>query len=676
MACTRGDCENGLASPAGNLPCRGARPRFRAAANLMVNLAGGCVLFFLTGNLTVAQPPATTTALQDDWPYERELHFSAATPRKNCVIAVTLAAETLGNPYQHFNGDGSDLRFTTSDGTIPLNHWIESWDPAGRSRVWVKIPAAGTAAIRMKYGNRAAASASAGAGVFDFFDDFNDGVWTKHDRNPVMTRTEPWEARAVCEPSVIFEDGRFQMWYMGCATSVGKNAALGHATSPDGITWTKAGNDPILRDPEQAIIRPTVLKHQGTYYLFACDYQWDESATGNLFRWTSADGQNWSNKTVVLEPTLPWEKKLENVGIVIDESGTWQMLYTTEQGFGAARSPDGLHWTKLSERPLAMGGYGGDPYLTKIAGTYYTWHSQAQHDHLLIYCRKSTDLVHWEVVGTGPALNYTQPWERGIGRSEVYWDRHLADADLVEADGTVWLHYGGAQCPFGVATFPGTLAQLAQRLESNPPLQQWAASHYGCVENNQLKVSDNGTRDRPLHETAARFNDRNGYTVQCRVQAYAGYRVEPAQTSPEGWASSTRSVAADQPQVAVVMRYRDDDNMACFRLVDSDTTSYEEKIGGRWSAPISIGANQAGDNHWHSWRIDVQGDKNSLFIDGRLIGCQTSSPALCDRSDLQVGVATSDAFAAFDDLRVTEFGVADVAVTIGNESRAGEKAAR
>ena len=69
MACTRGDCKNGLASPAGNLACRGARARFRAAANSMVNLAGGCVLFFLAGNLTVAQPPATTPAVQDDWPY-------------------------------------------------------------------------------------------------------------------------------------------------------------------------------------------------------------------------------------------------------------------------------------------------------------------------------------------------------------------------------------------------------------------------------------------------------------------------------------------------------------------------------------------------------------------------------------------------------------------------------
>jgi hypothetical protein len=258
----------------------------------------------------------------------------------------------------------------------------------------------------------------------------------------------------------------------------------------------------------------------------------------------------------------------------------------------------------------------------------------------------------------------------------VYWDRHLADADLVEADGKVWLHYGGAQCPFGVATFNGTFVQLAGHLERNPPLRHWAASHFGCVENNQLKVSDNGTRDHPLHETAARFGDRDGYTVQCRARPYAGYRVEPAQTSPEGWASATRSIAADKPHVAVVMRYPDDDNLACFRLVDSDTTYYEEKIGGTWTAPINIGANRAGDNHWHSWRIDVQGDKNTLSIDGRLIGSQTSSAALCDRSDLQVGVATCDAFAAFDDLRVKEFGLADVGVTIGGELRAGEKAVR
>ena len=78
-------------------------------------------------------------------------------------------------------------------------------------------------------------------------------------------------------------------------------------------------------------------------------------------------------------------------------------------------------------------------------------------------------MIHWQMVGTGPQLDYTQPWERGIGRSEVWWNRHFSDAELLEHDGKVWMYYQGAQCPLGVAWFNGTLAQLAERLENNRP---------------------------------------------------------------------------------------------------------------------------------------------------------------------------------------------------------------
>ena len=210
--------------------------------------------------------------------------------------------------------------------------------------------------------------------MFDFFDDFNDGLWTKYPGNPVLTSTEPWEARAICEPSVIVEDGRWRMWYMGCKTSTGTNAALGYATSPDGLSWTKHPSNPILRDPGQAVIRTTVLKHRGTYYLFASDHQWTEKS-GVINRWTSKDGLRWSGKTTVLRPTEPWEKHFHNVGVGVEDDGTWKMLYTTDGPFGFAWSRDGVHWTKHPE-PVIQGFYGGDPYLAKIAGTYYAWCSR------------------------------------------------------------------------------------------------------------------------------------------------------------------------------------------------------------------------------------------------------------------------------------------------------------
>jgi hypothetical protein len=274
-------------------------------------------------------------------------------------------------------------------------------------------------------------------------------------------------------------------------------------------------------------------------------------------------------------------------------------------------------------------------------------------------------MVHWQYVGGGPQINYTQPWERGINRPEAWWNKHLTDADLLEHDGKVWMYYQGAQCPLGVAWFDGTMAQLGQRLKNDDvPLKQWAGSPYGMVENNQLKISDDGSAAHPLHENAAQFGDAAGYTVQCKAQSYFGYTN---QSAPAGWESGQQSVPYDHPQTAVVMRYVNDSNLARFRLIDNNTTYYEEEIGGVWSSPVNIGANNACDDLWHQWQIDVQGNMNRLYIDGVLIGSRASSAALCNRTDLQVGFSTQNAFAAFDDVRVTRIGLANLGVTIGAE---------
>ena len=179
------------------------------------------------------------------------------------------------------------------------------------------------------------------------------------------------------------------------------------------------------------------------------------------------------------------------------------------------------------------------------------------------------------------------------------------------------------------------------------------------MENNQLKISDNDTGDHPLHENVAQFSDQEGYTVQCRAQTYAGYRVEPAQTVPNGWATPTKSVADDHPQIAVVMRYRDDGNMARFRLVDNNTTYYEEEIGGVWSRA---------DQHRRQQCVrrpvapvaDRRAREHEPAVSRRRADrLPRQQRALCNRTDLQVGLSTHNAFAAFDDVRVTRFGLAN-----------------
>ena len=78
--------------------------------------------------------------------------------------------------WSHAKSDGSDIRFTASDGSTILPYWIESWS-SPLATIWVKANtvAAGTTTIYLYYSNAVATSASNGSTTFEFFDDF-EGV--------------------------------------------------------------------------------------------------------------------------------------------------------------------------------------------------------------------------------------------------------------------------------------------------------------------------------------------------------------------------------------------------------------------------------------------------------------------------------------------------------------------
>ena len=73
-----------------------------------------------------------------------------------------------------------------------------------------------------------------------------DGItWTKNTANPVLQRgtSGSWEDLSVSAPWVIYNGLSYQMWYGGAD---GTNIRIGYATSPDGVTWTKYGGNPVL----------------------------------------------------------------------------------------------------------------------------------------------------------------------------------------------------------------------------------------------------------------------------------------------------------------------------------------------------------------------------------------------------------------------------------------------
>jgi len=177
------------------------------------------------------QPTTDTLRIGPHWQYRRQVSLEPPTPKPDYPVSVTLTPEAMGRSYADVKLDGSDLRFTGPDGRTLLNYWIEQWHPRGDSKIWVNVPEAGTRTLYLYYGNSAAKAASDGESTFDFFDDFNDGIWKKYAGNPVIVCSQRWE-KYTMEPSIIYDDGVFKLWYSG-------GDDLGYATSRDGFHWTK-----------------------------------------------------------------------------------------------------------------------------------------------------------------------------------------------------------------------------------------------------------------------------------------------------------------------------------------------------------------------------------------------------------------------------------------------------
>jgi len=481
-----------------------------------------------------------------------------------------------------------------------------------------------------------------------FYDDFSDGIWTKHAGNPVLRRDQPWaESDYICEPNLVYRDGLFRVWFSQMRPPDGRTA-LGYATSPDGVTWTKHPDNPVLHPSHCEVHRPTVFEHEGLYYCFGVDDQTASRGPSTMRRWVSADGITWRDERVVMVGDQHWEERtLCNMAVVVDEAGVWRMLYTRsdESGeqiagyFGYAYSANGLIWTKYPGNPVIRGFYGGDPCLLKIGPRYYTWHSQAAGGSLRVYCRCSEDLIEWRQVGGGPQLNYTQPWERGVppeeGGTTAGYYGHLTDATVCATEERVFLMYQGAQTPLGIATFEGSLENLATRLE-HPPLSRWRPSPYGMVEGGTLKLSDNATDRTPLVAPVPGLGDR--YVIEARVQCYAG---------------ATH-------RVSLVMRYAEDNTFARFWLHDAGHTYYQEVLKGLLSEPELVGPNHACDREWHDWRVEVDGESNRLWVDGRQVGEAHTSRALLGALAGQVahvGFGALDTYVSVDYVRVKPLGL-------------------
>lgn len=193
------------------------------------------------------------------------------------------------------------------------------------------------------------------------------GDWTKYSNNPVLSPSQPWEGSLIWAPHVIRDGPTFKMWYAGDWPS-----RIAYATSSDGISWTKPITNPILAPgnpgdwDEEAVAQPYVLEMNDSYRMWFVGAMsgWTSGRIGYA---TSPDGITWTkyggNPVVDLGDLGSWEETEVAAPWVLYDRRTYKMWYTGQDSagryaIGYATSSSGITWTRCISNPVLSGNVG------------------------------------------------------------------------------------------------------------------------------------------------------------------------------------------------------------------------------------------------------------------------------------------------------------------------------
>jgi predicted GH43/DUF377 family glycosyl hydrolase len=188
-------------------------------------------------------------------------------------------------------------------------------------------------------------------------------VWTRHLSNPIFTDTTGgWTLPGAHGPSILHIDSTYHMWYVGFD---GTNSRIGYATSLDGISWEPYIHNPVLdvglpgSYEETDVIEPSVIYDGSIFHMWYTGLNFNTSPWIEAIGYaTSPDGMNWTKDTLnnpVLEKGTPgrWDDREVFSGSVIFDGSTYHMWYSgakigtgSIRNTGYATSPDGYTWTK------------------------------------------------------------------------------------------------------------------------------------------------------------------------------------------------------------------------------------------------------------------------------------------------------------------------------------------
>ncbi|ACU74625.1 glycosidase PH1107-related [Catenulispora acidiphila DSM 44928] len=120
---------------------------------------------------------------------------------------------------------------------------------------------------------------------------------------PVLSPTGTgWESQHVLNPGVVYRNGAYQMLYRADG---GGPDQIGHATSTDGLHFTRDAANPVIQDnvlPYESggVTDPRLYELNGTYYSFVAAYDWSKSPPQTIMETTSTDLVHWTTAVPIV----------------------------------------------------------------------------------------------------------------------------------------------------------------------------------------------------------------------------------------------------------------------------------------------------------------------------------------------------------------------------------------
>ena len=234
--------------------------------------------------------------------------------------------------------------------------------------------------------------------------------FTAADKNPVFTGTgtDAWDQKIRERGYILMEDGMYHMWYTGYRDEPSAEMHLGYATSQDGLQWQRHAGNPIF--DSGWVEDMMVLKHDGTYYMFA------EGKDDIAHLLTSTDRIHWTEQgslDIRYVNGSPLSKGPYGTPTVWLENGIWHLFYERgDLGIWLATSNDLKVWTNKQDDPVLRPGpetydhYGvAFNQIVKHKGKYYAYYHATEFEdwHEWTSCVAiSDDLIHWEKYAGNP----------------------------------------------------------------------------------------------------------------------------------------------------------------------------------------------------------------------------------------------------------------------------------